>query len=203
MELEREIKSLSRVMKNVRHPLVFILGGEKAGDKLGILRYFRRRADKFLLGGAPANTVLSLKGMDVKKSLRDTDGRNFKELKALLKYKNIVLPVDFTLRGGAILDIGTETTHAFGDIIGKAKTIVWNGPVGLIEKKPFNRGTLAVARMITGNKKAFSIVGGGETVMFLKKYGLDKKFSFVSTGGGALFKFLAGEKLPGITALEI
>ena len=104
--------------------------------------------------------------------------------------------------GGRILDIGKRTEIYFSKIVGRAKTIIWSGPLGFVEKKPYENGSVAVARAILRNKKAFSLAGGGETVMFLKKYGFDKKFSFISTGGGAMLEFLEGKKLPGIKALE-
>lgn len=202
MELEKEIKFLSRVLKNPRHPLVFVLGGGKAADKLGVIKYFKNKADHFLLGGAPANTVLFLKGIDVKKSLRDTDKNDLKESRKILKYKNVFLPTDFIWHNDAILDIGPRTAKSFALTLAGARTIIWSGPMGLIEKEPYGRSSLIIAKAIAENRKAFSLTGGGETVMFLKKHGLDKKFSFVSTGGGAMLDYLTGKKLPGIEALR-
>lgn len=202
LELEKEIKSLSHILKKPRKPLVFILGGSKAQDKLGVMEYFRRKVDWFLLGGAPANTLFLLNGLDVKKSLADRDPVDLRKMRKLLNYKNVVLPPDFVFHNNAILDIGTRAVEVFAEKISRARTVIWSGPLGLIEKKPYDRGTLAVARAISKNKKAFSLAGGGETVMFLKKHGLDKKFSFISTGGGAMLEFLAGKKLPGIKTLE-
>jgi phosphoglycerate kinase len=104
--------------------------------------------------------------------------------------------------GGAILDIGEKTAREYATIISDARTILWAGPMGMIEKKEFEKGNLAVAKAIAKNQDALSITGGGETVTFLKKHKLDKKFSFISTGGGAMLEFLAGKKLPGIEALR-
>ncbi len=202
LELEREISSLSQVMKNPQRPLVLILGGGKAGDKLGILKYFKHRADYFLLGGVTANTMLFLKGIDVGKSFIEEDSRELKKLKSIVRYKNVFLPRDFIYSGDKIFDIGSKTTEFFSKIVGKARTIIWSGPLGFFEKKPFDKGSIAVARALLRNKKAFSLAGGGETVMFLKKFGFDKKFSFISTGGGAMLEFLEGKKLPGIEALK-
>ncbi|MBU6501115.1 MAG: phosphoglycerate kinase [Patescibacteria group bacterium] len=202
LEMEKEIKSLSIALKSKQDNLIVVLGGGKAGDKLGLLKYFKNKAEAFLLGGAPANTMLSLQGFNIGRSLADRDKNDLHKLKNILKYKNLCLPTDFVVHGGAILDIGTRAATDFSDKLKKARTIIWNGPMGFIEKKPYERGTLAVARAIANNKKAFSLVGGGETVMFLKKHSLDKKISFISTGGGAMLDFLAGEKLPGIVALE-
>ncbi len=203
LELEHEIASLSRSMENPGHPLVVILGGGKASDKLGILKYFKHTADYFLLGGVAANTILFLKGADVGKSIVEKDGAELKKLRSVLGYKNLFVPADFK-RGseGAIWDIGKKTSLFFSKIIGKAKTIIWSGPLGLVEKKQYAVGSLAIARAIVSNKRAFSLAGGGETVMFLKKHKLDKKFSFISTGGGAMLEFLEGKQLPGIKALE-
>jgi len=200
--LELEIFSLSRAMENPRRPLVLILGGGKASDKLGILRYFKNTADYFLVGGAAANTILFLKGVNIGESLIEEDPRELRKLKSVVRYKNVFLPTDVVWAGGRILDIGKRTEIYFSKIVGRAKTIIWSGPLGFVEKKPYENGSVAVARAILRNKKAFSLAGGGETVMFLKKYGFDKKFSFISTGGGAMLEFLEGKKLPGIKALE-
>jgi phosphoglycerate kinase len=202
IELEAEIASLSKAMVKPERPLVLILGGAKASDKLGVITFFKRKADWFLLGGGPANSILALKGMDVKKSLREQDPKTLAILAPLAKQSNIVLPTDFSWSKGAILDIGPKTAALFAEKIAAARTIIWSGPLGLIEKKAYAKGSIAVAQAIGRNKRAFSVSGGGETVMFLKKYKLDKKFSFISTGGGAMIDFLAGEKLPGIEALK-
>lgn len=198
--LEREMNYLSKVMKTPQKPLVIILGGAKIKDKLDLLKYFKEKADAFLIGGAPANTLLALKGFDIGRSLTEKNAGH--GIRAVLKFKNVVLPVDFRRKNSAILDIGPKTEILFANKIKSAKTVVWNGPMGMIEEKEFNRGTNAVARAIAQNTKAFSVIGGGETVMALKKFGLYKKIGFVSTGGGAMLEFLAGKKLPGIAALE-
>jgi phosphoglycerate kinase len=205
-ELEKEIESLSRAMVRPKHPLVLILGGAKAEDKLGVITFFEKKADWFLLGGGPANTILAIQGMDVKKSVRDIDEHSLGELRKFVASsataQRIIIPVDFTWGHDAILDFGSNTAAAFAKKIAIARTIVWSGPLGLIEKKKYTKGSILVAHAIAKNRRAFSVAGGGETVMFLKKYGLDKKFSFISTGGGAMIDFLAGKKLPGIEALK-
>jgi 3-phosphoglycerate kinase len=202
LELEMEINTLSRVMKSARHPLVVILGGAKAGDKLGVLKYFKNKADCFLIGGAAANTLLFLSGVNMGRSLVDNDKSYVKELAKILKYKNLFLPQDLIFHNGAALDIGRRTSAMFAEKISQARTIIWNGPLGLFEKEPYGRGTLEVARAIIKNRRAFSLAGGGETEAFLAENGLNKKFGFVSTGGGAMLDFLAGKKLPGIEALK-
>jgi len=202
LELEKEIVSLSLVMRAPKRPLVVILGGAKAGDKLGVIKYFTTRTDWFLLGGGPANTILTLRGVNMKRSIRDTDPRDLASLKKIVHGRNLVLPSDFVWKGEIALDIGPKTIAQFAKKIAAARTILWSGPLGLIEKKKYAHGNIAVVRAIGRNRRAFSVAGGGETVMFLRHYNLHKKFSFISTGGGAMIDFLAGKRLPGIVALE-
>lgn len=202
LELEKEIKILSGVMKKPKRPLVIVIGGAKAHDKLGIIKFFRKKADAFLLGGAAANTLLYLRGVDMGKSLIDKTKSDFPEFKRILQYKNLFLPLDQRTEKNAALDIGPKTIRIYAEKLKSARTIIWAGPMGYIEKKKFARGSLAIAKIIAANRQALSITGGGETVMFLKKHKLDRKFSFLSTGGGAMLQFLAGEKLPGIIALQ-
>ncbi|HEY4523695.1 MAG TPA: phosphoglycerate kinase [Candidatus Paceibacterota bacterium] len=207
--LESEIVNLSKVMERAKRPLVIILGGVKINDKLGVIKFFsasgesaqggKHRADSFLIGGALANTLLYLKGAGVGKSLYEK--RVSKDIKRLAQYKNIVLPRDYRTDNSAILDIGPETEKIFEKKIHEARTIVWNGPLGMTERPAFTHGTMAVAKAVADNAKAFSIVGGGETVMSIKKYNIDDKISFISTGGGAMLDFLAGLCLPGLSAL--
>ena len=200
--LEREIKTLGQIMARPRRPLVLVVGGSKAADKLGVMDYFKNKADWFLLGGGPANTFLYLRGVNVGNSVRDRNPAELKKLKKLTYQKNIVVPADYKRKKDKILDIGPKTVRIFEEKIKKARTIIWSGPMGLAEKKKFARGNLAVAQVIAKNRRAFSVTGGGETVMFLKKYKLDKKFSFISTGGTAMLDYLAGKKLPGVAALD-
>ncbi len=209
IEMQSEVASLGKAVIAPKHPVVLVLGGAKASDKLGVIAYFKNKADAFLLGGACANTILSLDGMDVKKSVKDTDAKELLTLKKVATYRSIVLPTDFiwgTIGGrgskNAILDVGPRSIAKFNKNIASARTIIWSGPLGLIEKKKYAVASIAIARAIGRNRHAFSVSGGGETVMFLKKYKLDKKCSFISTGGGAMVDFLAGKKLPGIEALK-
>jgi len=199
-QFEKEVRYLSRVMKKPKRPFLFILGGGKAGDKLGLLHFFRKKADKFLIGGEPANTLLWINGVDIGESIAEKDNR--KALEPILKFGNLILPVDFHLKSKKILDIGLKTIKLFEAEIKKAGTVIWNGPLGLFETKGFEKGSVEVAKAIAKNRRCFSLAGGGETVQFLREYGFFDKFSFVSTGGGAMLEFLAGEILPGIKALE-
>ena len=202
LEIEKEITFLGHVMLKPKHPFVFIIGGAKAGDKLGVIQFFKKKADWFLLGGGSANTMLDIRGVDIKKSLADTDQKSLAKLKAISDYRNIILPQDYVWHGNMILDIGIKTAKEYGKKIANAKTIIWSGPVGMTDKKTYQVGSMRIASAIVKNRKAFSVSGGGETVAFLKKYGFDKKFSFISTGGGAMLDYLAGKKLPGIEALK-
>ncbi len=204
LELEKEITFLSHAMGRPKKPFVFIVGGAKAADKLSVIKYFKNKVDWFLLGGGPANTILAMRGMDIKKSIKDEERGSAAvgALKKIVSYKNILLPLDFQWSHDAILDIGPKTAGAFAAKIAQARTVIWSGPISFIGKKKYERGSLQLARAIAKNRRAFSIAGGGETVMFLKKVRLDKKFSFISTGGGAMLDYLAGEKLAGIEALK-
>ena len=202
LEIEKEIAYLSGVLRRPQKPLVLIVGGAKAHDKLGVIEQFKSKAKAVLVGGGSANTLLALNGVDVGSSLVDRDKKDIAKLKKTLRHRNVILPVDWRMDNGRILDIGPKTSRIFAQRIASARTIIWSGPMGLIERKKFEHGNLAVAKAIAANRRAFSLTGGGETVAFLKKHKLDKKFSFISTGGGAFLEFLAGEKLPAIEALK-
>lgn len=202
LELEQEIKVLGGVMTKPKRPLLLIIGGGKAHDKLGVLRNFEKKADKILFGGAAANTLLKLKGVNVGRSLIDEEKKDYAFLRRFLRGRKAVLPVDWRSERGAILDIGPRTEKLFALYIRRARTVIWSGPLGLIEKKKFASGSLAAAKAVVANRRAFSVTGGGETVAFLRKHKLHTRFGFISTGGGAMLQFLAGEKLPGIAALE-
>jgi phosphoglycerate kinase len=125
-----------------------------------------------------------------------------KDVADLAKNEKIMLPIDYRTENGSILDIGPKTEKKYEEEIAKARTIVWNGPMGMIEKEGFAHGTNAVARALAANTRAFKLVGGGETVMAVKKLKIDDRLSFISTGGGAMLDFLAGMKLPGLVALD-
>jgi phosphoglycerate kinase len=202
LELEKEIVTLSRLMLKPKKPLVVILGGGKAHDKLGVIKFLKSKTQAFILGGAAANTFLKIKGVNVRASLVDEVAKDYKSLREVADYPNIALPIDWEEEGERILDIGPKSEELFSNVIATAGTIIWSGPLGFIEKKKFAAGTTAIAKAVVKNTKAFKVAGGGETVMFLKKLGLDSKMDFISTGGGALLDYLAGEKLPGIVALQ-
>ncbi|MDO8515823.1 MAG: phosphoglycerate kinase [bacterium] len=200
--LEGELAALTKVMKSPKRPFVVIIGGAKVQDKIGVISSLRRVASTFLVGSGPARSLLQAKGERIGKDIFPIQPKELPAIRRVAKYKNLVLPVDYVIHERAVRDVGRETLKQFDAYIAKARTIIWNGPLGFIEQEPYEQGTLHIAKAIGENKKAFSIAGGGETVMFLKQYKLDTKFSFVSTGGGAMLDFLAGKKLPGIIALE-
>ncbi len=208
LNLEQEILHLSAVLKNPKHPLVAIIGGAKIETKLPMIKQFMKIADYILVGGGVANTFLKASGVKVGKSLVDDEylGEAKKIIKAL-KHKSIktkiLLPVDWQMGNNKILDIGPKTIWLFCGIIKKARTIVWNGPMGYFENKKFAVGTDKIAQAILNNKKAQIVIGGGETVEALKSKVKSQKSKvkeniFVSTGGGAMLEYLSGKKLPGI-----
>ena len=199
LELEKEICALDAVMKKPKQPLVVVLGGVKISDKIGVLKNFWRRADAILTGGGVANTILAFRGASIGQSVFEPGARGV--LAKYLDAKKLCAPVDTVTTAKGIFDIGPRTAVKYAAILRSAKTIIWNGPMGYIEKKPYQKGTLAVGVACT-RARAFSVVGGGETTSFLFEKKLAGKLSFVSTGGGAMLDYLAGEKLPGVQALK-
>lgn len=204
LRMEAEINALNKVMFKPKKPLLVILGGGKAEDKLPVLNFFSSKADTFLLGGVPANTLLTMKGVDVKNSIL-APKNTWKNFKPLLKNKKVVLPKDWKMNQGMILDVGPETIKVFLEKIEKAKTIIWNGPLGMFERRGFEIGTQKIAAQIL-KTRGFALIGGGETLAALKKLSPAtlhlSPMIFISTGGGAMLEYLAGNKLPGIEALN-
>jgi 3-phosphoglycerate kinase len=196
--MEEELKNLDSVMKSPKKPFVFILGGAKISDKIGIINNFMKKADYFLIGGGMANTFFAADGMPVGDSLYEKD--KIGVASKLLKSPKVILPADAVMEDGKILDIGSEARKIYSEIIKKAKTVVWNGPMGYIESPKFRKGSEAIAEAIM-KSSAKSVVGGGETASLFSRKKI-KKNVFVSTGGGAMLEYLAGKKLPGIKALK-
>lgn len=197
--LEKEIKNLTRVMRKPKKPLVIILGGSKVKDKIGIISYFLKKADALLIGGAAANTFFKAKNADIGESIYEPEMIGL--AKKLLTARNIILPVDFIRHNRKFLDIGPLTVINFKQHIAKARTIIWNGPMGLFEDPRFINGSEEIARAITSSR-GFTVAGGGETTYLIHNLGLENKFGFLSTGGGAMLKYLSGKKLPGIQSLN-
>jgi len=221
--LEKEIKSLSFVLERHSNPFILLMGGIKISEKIDVLKNLGHKVDKILLGGGLANLIFLSKGYEIGLSKIEKDG--LKDAFYLDKnYKSkLVLPVDVVVadkhmdkssirvcaphevrENELILDIGPKSILLFAGILKIAKTIVWNGPLGLFETKPFHTATIALARVIGGvaTRKAYAVVGGGETVDAVRQAGQFEHIDHVSTGGGAMLEFLAGKKLPGIEALK-
>jgi phosphoglycerate kinase len=218
----KEIESLERALVNPQKPYVAILGGAKVSDKIGVVENLLGKVTTLLVGGGMAYTFLKAKGFGVGKSLVEEDQIGFSltllerakgKVKFLLPSDHIaaermdvqakkqIVNNDMIPPDWVCLDIGPETVKAFSEEIKSAKTIVWNGPMGVFEMEPFSQGTFAIAKAVAGSS-AFSIVGGGDSVAAVNKAGVAKKISHISTGGGASLEFLEGKKLPGIEALR-
>jgi phosphoglycerate kinase len=221
--MEREVKFLGRLLGEVERPFVTIIGGAKVSDKIGVLENLLARVDQLLIGGAMANTFLKAKGGKLGRSLVEDD--KLAIARAFLKKAedaniDVLLPRDTVAAAGtksesgrvvqamavpddlAALDIGPDTARGFADAIARAKTIFWNGPMGVFESEPFAAGTLAVAEAVASARGALSVVGGGDSVAAVQKSGVADKITHISTGGGASLEFLEGKKLPGLAALE-
>jgi phosphoglycerate kinase len=218
-----EVDALSHALEKPARPLVAIVGGAKVSTKLTILAALAEKVDQLIVGGGIANTFLLAAGCKIGKSLAEAEmaGEAKKIMDAMRKRGGAVpVPVDvvcakeFSATAHAetkaaadiaaddlILDIGPQTAKQLADIISKAGTVVWNGPVGVFEFDQFGGGTRAVADAVA-NSKAFSIAGGGDTLAAVAKYGITDKISYISTGGGAFLEFLEGKKLPAIEILE-
>lgn len=198
LSLIKEIENLEKVLEVSRENKTLIIGGAKIDTKFPVIKNFLDKAENILIGGAVANVFLKAKGVDIKKSL--TDDKFLEDARNLLKEKNLIIPEDYIISDDMILDIGQKTTDKFIKTISESKTVIWNGPLGKSEVEQFSQGTKEIARAII-NSTTFSIVGGGDTIAFLEKNNIADKFNYVSTGGGAMLEFLAGETLPGLTAL--
>lgn len=217
--LEEEIKNLSKILENPQRPFVVLIGGAKVETKIDVVTRMLELADSVLLGGLVANmTILVYRGYEKKLDLPLSTLKKIKKIKedhprlrlpfdlvcadsVSSKAKTKVISADLINERMNILDIGPKTADYFASRILEAKTILWNGPMGLFEISDFAQGTEKVARAIALSS-AFSVIGGGETVEAIKKFDLEDKVSFISTGGGAMLEFLAGKKLPGIECLQ-
>jgi len=220
--MEKEIDYLSRALESPERPFVVIIGGSKVSDKIGVLKNLIGRVNAMLLGGGMANTFLLAKGYSVGRSLAEPDKVAVaKELMtmALEKGINLLLPVDVAVADRfaadaacqvvptnavpadwCILDIGPQTMALFTQEIRAARTVVWNGPLGVFEFSRFAKGTLAIARALAGSG-AITIVGGGDSAAAVEQAGVAESISHISTGGGASLEFLEGKVLPGVAAL--
>lgn len=199
--VEKEVKNLENLRDRPEHPFVVILGGAKPDDKIALIQSLQENVGHFLIAGGIANTFLKAQGMDIKESLVGNDKALAVAKKLLSELAGkLVVPVDFIWDGNSIKDVGDETIDHFEKHILKAKTIFWNGTLGVAEDTRFAKGTRAIAVAIAASG-AKSVVGGGDTVAAVDRYKLRKHISFVSTGGGATLEFLAGKSLPGLEVL--
>lgn len=203
--LDKELKNLGMLLEKPAHPFVVIMGGAKVSDKIEVIQALAKQADTLLIGGAMANTFLLAKGEDVSKSKAETDKVDVaKQLMKELGDK-LVLAADFVkaeVEGGfAYEDIGPAAIKQFQEKLAGAKTIFWNGSLGMAENPTYAVGTESIAKYISGMKNVSSVVAGGDTVETITNLKLHDAFSFVSTGGGAALEFLGGKELPGVLAL--
>jgi len=221
--MAKEIEVLSRLLGDVDRPYLAILGGAKVSDKIDVLDALLTRVDTIAIGGAMANTFLTAQGRNLGKSRVETDklpiARNFLR-KASEAGKTVLLPSDVVVATGLdaetsrivavdqvpgelmALDIGPATIEAYCAAVGKARTVFWNGPMGVFEKPRFAAGTFAVARALGENRLALTVVGGGDSAAAVAQAGVADEVTHVSTGGGASLEFIQGLELPGITALQ-
>jgi len=220
--MQKELETLGNLLENPPRPFLVILGGAKVSDKIGVIYRFLDKADVLLIGGGMANTFLKASGLQTGKSLVEEDKIEVaKEILTLAneKEKSFYLPEDLVVvpelkenapskivKKDAIpleylaVDIGPETIKTYKAICSKAKTIFWNGPMGVFEMKPFAKGTYEIAEAVA-NSAAVSIIGGGDTVAAVEQSGLTEKINHISTGGGASLEFLEGKELPGVKVL--
>ncbi len=221
--MQRELDFLGGALANPQHPFVAILGGSKISGKIDVIRELLPKVDSMLIGGAMACTFFEAMGIETGKSLVERDKVQLAGELLESAGTRIVLPDDAVVARGidqpetahavrrdaipadeAMYDIGPETAMSYARAIGLAKTILWNGPMGVFEKPPFDAGTMAVARAMADatGRNAVTIVGGGDSAAAVVKAGLALKMTHVSTGGGASLEFLEGKELPGVAALD-
>jgi phosphoglycerate kinase len=219
--MEKELKYLGQALESPARPFVAVLGGAKVSDKIEVIQNLLGKVDVLLIGGAMAYTFLKSQGKSIGKSLVENDKLDL-AMSLLTEAKGkLLLPIDHVLaeeitencatKTASVnepvpedwmgLDIGPETIKAFTAELAKAKTIVWNGPMGVFECTPFASGTMAVAHAMASNTDCITIIGGGDSVAAVHKAGVAKQITHISTGGGASLEFLEGKKLPGVEAL--
>jgi phosphoglycerate kinase len=221
--LAREVEILDRILQHPQRPFIAVLGGAKVSDKIGVIDRLLGICDAIVVGGGMANTLLAAEGFDVGKSLRDADLGPAKAImqKAESAHANLHLPKDAVVATSLyasdeqtrevpvsavgpeemILDIGPDTAVDFSLVILKAKTVLWNGPMGVFENDAFSAGTESVGRAIV-DSGALSVVGGGDSAAAAHKFGFADKMTHISTGGGATLEYIEGKELPGIAALR-
>lgn len=224
--IEKELKSIDKVLENPRKPFTAIMGGAKVSDKILIIENLLEKVDNLIIGGGMTYTFIKAKGGNIGSSLVEEDKLEMaldllekakaKNVRLILPSDNIVADkfdadastketeIDQVPEGWMGLDIGERSISEFSQIIKESKTILWNGPMGVFEMEKFEAGTknIAIAIAEATDKGAFSLIGGGDSVAAINKYDLGEKVSFVSTGGGAMLEYMEGRKLPGIEAIR-
>lgn len=219
--MEKELDYLGTALETPKHPFVAILGGAKISDKIGVIEALLQKVDAILIGGGMANTFLAAAGYPMGKSLVETESlsvaaelmekgaaqinlpvdlRVAQEFAADAEHK--VVSVEDVAAGWMALDIGPATIAHYSNRLAGAKTVIWNGPMGVFEFPVFAQGTVAIAEILTGLRDAVTIIGGGDSAAAVRQAGLEDKISHVSTGGGASLEFLEGKELPGVAALN-
>ncbi|HEX9840938.1 MAG TPA: phosphoglycerate kinase, partial [Anaerolineales bacterium] len=217
--MEKELEYLGRAVSNPEHPYVAILGGAKISDKISVVETLLSKADKLIIGGGMANTFLAAKGYNMQDSL--VENASIETAKSIMDKSGdkLLLPVDAVIAdkfdaeantqvvdvdkippGWRMMDIGPKSIELFKDALRGAKLIVWNGPMGVFEMPKFAEGTFAIAKIVA-DSGATTVIGGGDSASAVKKAGVAKKMTHVSTGGGASLEFLEGKELPGVAAL--
>jgi phosphoglycerate kinase len=222
--MQKELEYLGKAVTHPDKPFVAIIGGAKVSDKIDVLRNLLGKVDALLIGGAMAYTFFKAQGRNVGKSLVEDDKLNLakdllkdagaKNVRLRLPLDDVIaekidaaaktrtIPADQDIPAGEMgLDIGPKTVAEFSKEISDARTIVWNGPMGVFEVAPFAKGTMGIAKAVAANREATSIVGGGDSVAAVHQAGVADKITHISTGGGASLEFLEGKKLPGVEAL--
>jgi phosphoglycerate kinase len=217
--MEQELEYLGRALANPEHPYIAILGGAKISDKINVVESLLSKADKLIIGGGMANTFLAAQGLNMQDSLVEKE--SLETAKSIMGKSGdkLILPVDAVIAdkfdaeantqivdvdkipsGWRMLDVGPKTLELYKQALNGAKLIVWNGPVGVFEMPKFAEGTFALAKLLA-DSGATTVIGGGDSASAVKKAGVAKQMTHVSTGGGASLEFLEGKELPGVAAL--
>jgi phosphoglycerate kinase len=218
--MEQELEYLGRAVANPEHPYIAILGGAKISDKILVVETLLSKCDKLIIGGGMANTFLAAKGLNMQDSL--VEEASLETAKAIMAKSGdrLVLPVDAVIAdkfdaeantqtvdvgkipaGWRMMDVGPKTIEQYKNVLSDAKLVVWNGPVGVFEMPKFAEGTFTLAKLLA-ESKATTVIGGGDSASAVKKAGVAKQMTHVSTGGGASLEFLEGKELPGVAALN-
>ncbi len=218
--MEQELEYLGRAVANPEHPYVAILGGAKISDKILVVETLLKQCDQLIVGGGMANTFLAAQGLNMQDSL--VEAASIETAKAILENSGtkLILPVDAVIAdkfdaeantqivdvnnipsGWRMLDVGPKTIELYKTVLNGAKLVVWNGPVGVFEMPKFAEGTFAIAHLLA-ESTAITVIGGGDSASAVKKAGVAKQMTHVSTGGGASLEFLEGKELPGVAALN-